>query len=135
MNFEQCLLHASHYPGFCYKQHVQSISFHQFVQRFKLTCNEKITQHLIAVYSYSLTHPRVTTVACKRPQSFHQKCNWQVNLNMNKSLMQRSRSGLTMPLCRHSVGSYQKTSSLPARRGTLGRSHLSSLNHCGLILA
>ena len=40
-----------------------------------------------------------------------------------------------MPLCRHSVGAYQKTSSHATRQGTLGHSRLSSLSHCELILA
>ena len=40
-----------------------------------------------------------------------------------------------MPLCRHSVGTYQETSRHTTRQGTLGHSRLSSLSHCGLILA
>ena len=40
-----------------------------------------------------------------------------------------------MPLSRHSVGTYQETSSHATRNGTLGHSRLSSLSHCGLILA
>ena len=51
----------------------------------------------------------------------------------NGSLL--GRSGLTMPLSRHSVGTYQETSSHATRQGTLGHSRLSSLSHCGLILA
>ena len=40
-----------------------------------------------------------------------------------------------MPLPSHSVGTYQETGSHAARQGTLVHSRLSSLNHCGLILA
>ena len=40
-----------------------------------------------------------------------------------------------MPLSRHSVGTYQEMSSHATRQGTLGHSRLSSLSHCGLILA
>ena len=40
-----------------------------------------------------------------------------------------------MPLSRQSVGTYQETSSHATRQGTLGHSRLSSLSHCGLILA
>ena len=40
-----------------------------------------------------------------------------------------------MPLSRHSVGTYQETSAHTTRQGTLGHSRLSSLSHCGLILA
>ena len=40
-----------------------------------------------------------------------------------------------MPLSRHSVGTYQETSSHATRQETLGHSRLNSLSHCGLILA
>ena len=40
-----------------------------------------------------------------------------------------------MPLSRHSVRTYQATSSYATHQGTLGHSRLSSLSHCGLILA
>ena len=45
-------------------------------------------------------HPRVTAVVRKRPRSFRQKRRWQTHT----PLTQRSRSGLTMPLSGHSVG-------------------------------
>ena len=47
----------------------------------------------------------------------------------------KSRSGLTGPLSGHSVGTYQKMSSYATCQGTFGHSRLSSLRHCGLILA
>ena len=40
-----------------------------------------------------------------------------------------------MPLYRPSVGTYQETTSLATRQGTLNHSLLSSLSYCGLILA
>ena len=40
-----------------------------------------------------------------------------------------------MPLSKHGVETYQETSSHATRQGTLGHSRLSSLRHCGLILA
>ena len=40
-----------------------------------------------------------------------------------------------MPQSRHSVGTYQGTSSHATRPGTLGYSRLGPLSHCGLILA
>ena len=40
-----------------------------------------------------------------------------------------------MPLSRHSVGTYQETSSHANGQETLGHIRLSSLSHCGLILA
>ena len=75
-------------------------------------------------------HPLVTAVAHKRPQALCQKCKWQVT---HTPLTKQSQSGLTTPLSRHSVETYKETSSHPIRQGTL--SHLSSLSHCGLILA
>ena len=40
-----------------------------------------------------------------------------------------------MPLPKHSVGTYQETSSHASRQGTLGYSRLSSLSNYELILA
>ena len=40
-----------------------------------------------------------------------------------------------MPLCMHSAGTYQETSSHATRQGTLGHSRLGALSHFGLILA
>ena len=54
---------------------------------------------------------RVTAVARERPRLFCQKCRWQVQLNTHTPLTQRNRSGLTMPLSRHSAGTYPETSS------------------------
>ena len=54
-----------------------------------------------------LFHPCITAVAHKRPLSFCQKCRWQVTPNTHTPLTQWSQGGLTMPLCRHSVGTYQ----------------------------
>ena len=58
-----------------------------------------------------------------------------LHLNTHAPLTHRSRSGLTMPLSGQSVGTYQETSSHATRQRTLGYSRLSSLSHCGLILA
>ena len=81
-------------------------------------------------------HPRVTTVAHKRPRSFCQKCRRQVTPEHAFTLdLTKSESELTMLLCRHSVEIYQETSSHASRQTTLSHSRLSSLNHCGLILA
>ena len=60
-------------------------------------------------------HPSVTAVARKRPRSFCQKYRWQVT-------PKHARSGLTMPLTRHSVGTYQETSSHATRQEILGQS-------------
>ena len=47
----------------------------------------------------------------------------------------RSASRLTRPLSGHSVGTYPETTSHATCQGTFGYSRLSSLSHCGLILA
>ena len=81
-------------------------------------------------------HPRVTAVARKRSRSFCQKYRWQVTpINTHAPLTQPSRGGLTMPLSRRSVGTYPETSSHSTCQGAFGHSRLSSLSHCGLILA
>ena len=80
-------------------------------------------------------HPRVTAVARKRPRPFCQSAGGRLHLNMRTPLTQRSRSGLTMPLSRHRVGANPERSSHATCQGTFGHSHLSSLSHCGLILA
>ena len=56
-------------------------------------------------------------------------------LHLNTTLTQQSQSRLTMLLSRYSVGTDQVMSSLATCQGTVSHSHLSSLSHCGLILA
>ena len=58
----------------------------------------------------------------------------RLHLNMHTPLIQRSQSGLTMPLSRHCVGTYQETSSHISHQETLSHSCLRSLSHYGLIL-
>ena len=71
----------------------------------------------------------------KDPGPSAKSAGGRLHLNTHTPLTQRSRSGLTMPLSKHSVGTYPETSSQAARQGTLGHSSLSLLTHCGLILA
>ena len=59
----------------------------------------------------------------------------RLHLNTHTPLTQRSRSGLTMPLSRQSVGIYQETSLHATCQGTLSHSCLSSLGHYGLVRA
>ena len=59
----------------------------------------------------------------------------RLHINTHTPLTQRSLSGLTMPLSRQSVGIYLETSSHATCQGTFGHSRLSSLSHCGLIMA
>ena len=80
-------------------------------------------------------HPRVTAVARKRTGHSAESASGRLHLNTHTPLTQRSRSGLTMPLSRHCVGTYQKMSSHAAPQGTHGHSPFSSLSHFGLNLA
>ena len=58
----------------------------------------------------------------------------RLHLNTRTPLTQRSRSGLIMPLSRHSAGTYPDTSPHATCQGTFGHSRLSSLSHCRPIL-
>ena len=58
-----------------------------------------------------------------------------LHLNTHTPLTQQSWSGLTMLQSRHRVGTCQETNSHATHQGTLSHSHLSSLSHCGGILA
>ena len=71
----------------------------------------------------------------KKPSHSAKSAGGRLHLNTRTPLTQQSRSGLTMPLSRHSMGTYQETSSHATCQGTFGHSCLSSLSHCGLILA
>ena len=59
----------------------------------------------------------------------------RLHLNTHTPLTQRSRSGLTMSLSKHRVGTCREMSSHATRQGTLGHSRFRSLVLCALILA
>ena len=80
-------------------------------------------------------HPLIDTVTHKDPSHSAKSAGGRLHLNTHTPLTHQSRSGLTMPLSRHSVGTYQETGSHATHQRTLGHSRLSSLSHCGLILA
>ena len=63
-------------------------------------------------------HPRVTATARKRPRSFCQSADGRLHQNTHTPLIQRSRSGLTKPMSRHSVETYPETSSHATCHGT-----------------
>ena len=71
----------------------------------------------------------------KDPSHSAKSAGDRLHLNMHTPLTQRSQSGLTMPLSRHSVGTYPETSSHTTCHWTFSHSHLSLLSHCGLLLA
>ena len=70
----------------------------------------------------------------KDPGHSAKSAGGRLHLDTHTPLTQRSWSGLTMPLSKHSIGTYQETSSHATPEGTLSHSHLSSLSHCGLIM-
>ena len=55
--------------------------------------------------------------------------------NKLSRLLNESRSGLTIPLSRHNVGTYPETRLHATRQRIFGHSRLSWLSHCGLIQA
>ena len=79
--------------------------------------------------------PLLPQWSVKDPGHSAKSADGRLHLNTHTPLTQRSRSGLTMPLSRQSVGTYPETSSHATRQRTLGHSRHSSLSHSGLILA
>ena len=79
-------------------------------------------------------HPRITTVARKRPGHSAKKARGRSQLKTHISLTEQTQSRLTM-LCRNSVRTYQKASSHATRLGTLVHSRLRFLKYCGQIMA
>ena len=71
----------------------------------------------------------------KDPGHCAKSAGGKLQLNTHTPLTQRSRSGRTMPLPGHSMGTYPETRSHATCLGTFDHSRLSSLSHCGLILS
>ena len=95
-----------------------------------------LLQSQLCVLSFSVrSTPLLPQWYVKDPDHSVKNAGSRLHLNMHTPLIQRSRCGLTMPLFRHSVGTYPETSSNATRRGTYGRSRFSSFSHFGLILA
>ena len=78
----------------------------------------------------SVSTPVLPQLHVKDPGHSATSVGGRLHLNTHTPLTQQSRSGLTMPLSKHSVGTYQETSSRATRQGSLGHNHLSSLSHC-----
>ena len=78
--------------------------------------------------------PVFSQLHVKDPGHSAQSAGGRLHLNNHTTLTQQSGSELTLPLCRHSVETYQEMSS-HATQGALVLSRLSSLSHHGLILA
>ena len=86
-------------------------------------------------FPVSVPLPVIPQLHVKDPGHSSNSAGGRLHLNTHTPFTQRSRSGLTMPLSRHSVRTYQETSSQATRQETLGHSRLTSLSHCGPILA
>ena len=86
-------------------------------------------------FSVSVPPPVLPQWHGKDPGHSAKSAGDRLHLTTHTPLIQRSRSGLTIPLSGRSVGTYPETSSHATRQGILGLSRLSSMSHCGLILA
>ena len=86
---------------------------------------------LVSVWST----PVLLQLHVKDPGHSAESAGGRLHLHMHTSLTQRSLSRLTMPLSMHSVGTYLEMSWHATCQETFSQSHLSSLSHCGLILA
>ena len=86
--------------------------------------------------SYSVSvPPHVTTVACKRPQSFCQKCRQQVTPK-DAYILDPTKVAWADYVFQAWCGNLSgKLSSHTTCGETLGHSHLSMMSHCELILA
>ena len=98
-----------------------------------------LSRHTVGTYSETSLHAtRQGTLGHSLLTSAGIAC-WcaggRLHLTSHTPLTQRSQSGLTLPLSRHSVGTYPETSSHATCQGTVGHSRLSSLSYCGLILS
>ena len=80
-----------------------------FFSRFNFLCG------LLFGVRSTLVFPRWYV---KDPGHLAKSASGGLHLNTHTPLTQRSRSGLTMPLFTHSVGTYQETSSHATRQGT-----------------
>ena len=85
-------------------------------------------------HSVPVPPPVLSLWHVKDPGCSAESAGGRLHLYTHTPLTHRSRSGLTMPLCRHSVGTYQETNSHATRQGTFGNSRPSLLSHCRLIL-
>ena len=81
------------------------------------------------------SNPMLLQWYVKDPGHSAKSAGGRLHLNMHTPLTQQSWSGLTMPLSRHSVGTYLETCWHTTCHGTFSHSCLGSLSHCGLVLA
>ena len=70
-------------------------------------------------YSVSVPSPVTPQWHVKDPGHSTKSAGGRLHVNTHTPLAHRSRSGLTMPLSRHSAGAYPETSSHAARQGNI----------------
>ena len=87
-------------------------------------CTESQLPFCRSSIEVSIPSPVLPQWHVKDPGHSAKSAGGRLHLNTHTPLAQRSQNGLTMPLSRHSVGSYQETSSHVTRKGTLGHSRL-----------
>ena len=119
-------------------------STHQVLMSMARTLPDTPPPNPACMGNTSWVSPRLLLGVCSTPMllQWHVKdpghsaesASGRLHANM-LTLTQRSRSGLTMPLSRHSVGTSLETGAHTTCQGMLGHSRLSLLCHCGLILA
>ena len=89
---------------------------------------------VLTLIRYPFHSPVLPKWHVKDPGHSPKSVGGRLHLNTYTSWTHRSRSELTMPLSRNSVGNYPETSSHATCQGTFGYSRPSSLSHCRLIL-
>ena len=99
-----------------------------------ILCRTRILKKGPSFHKLTCVFTLNTDTAVKNPGHSAKNADGRLHLNTHIPLTQRSRSGLTMSLSRHSVGTYKETGSHATRQGTFGYSRLRSMSHCGLIL-
>ena len=97
-----------------------------FLSRVNLAC-----WHLFGVRSTPVLSQWYIKDLCHSAKS----AGGRMHVSTHTPLTQRSQSELTTPLSPHSVDTYPVLSSHATAQGTYGHNRLSSLSHCGLILA
>ena len=93
--------------------------------------------HTFCYYSWKRPSILLCCSHIGRPTPHCEKCMQRFTrcLAICLSSLSSGQSGLTMPLSRHSVGTYLEMSPHTPCQGAFSHSRLSSLSHCGLILA
>ena len=87
-----------------------------FFSRVNFVCNS----YSVSVPHTPFLHPVLPQWLVKGLGQSSKSAGGRLHLFTHTPFTQRSRSGLTMPLSRHSVGTYPETSSKPTCHGTFG---------------